>query len=298
MTLRFTAVAASRHALNVLRSADVRGGEIHSAYRRTINLRFAADQLVSLHGGRGLVAPFGIALGRRFDSPAFERIAPGLRAAVADGLVRIPEAGLEVALTEAAVWEPRARPASLTPAAASRHAEILTAILLQHESPDGLAALVDGSDATPLLRRARPSAVRLAEGLAQRGGALLLAGAEPLLGLGPGLTPSGDDFLAGFLGTAVVALPDAVRLLHEVGAQLLSLAETKTTLLSRAFLAHALTGALAPPIDALAAAILEGAGRESVARAAQAAAALGHTSGMDMLAGMVFALRSIGQATP
>jgi hypothetical protein len=298
MTLRFTAVSASRHALHVLRCANGRGGEVHSAYRRTINLRFAADQLVSLHGGWDLVAPFGIALGRRFDSPGFERISPGLRAVVADDLVQIPVAGLEVALAEAAVWEPQARPAPLPPAAAACHAEVLTAILLQHEDPDGLAGLVDGGDATPLLRRARPCAVQLAEGLSQGDTSALLAGAEPLLGLGPGLTPSGDDFLGGFMGTALLALPDAAPLLQAAGHEMLRLAQTKTTLLSRAFLAHALRGALAPPLDALLATILEAAGRESVAREAHAATTLGHTSGTDMLAGMVFALRGLGQAAP
>jgi hypothetical protein len=298
MSLRYKAVAATRHALNVLRSADGRGGEIHSAYRRTINLRFPPEQLVSLHGGQNLVAPFGIALGRRFGSPAYEKIGPGFRAAVADGLVRIPEAGLEVVLAEAAVWEPKARPVSLPSPAAARHAEVLTAILLQHEDPDGLAGLVDGGDATPLLRRARPCAVQLAEGLSQGDTSALLAGAEPLLGLGPGLTPSGDDFLGGFMGTALLALPDAAPLLQAAGHEMLRLAQTKTTLLSRAFLAHALRGALAPPLDALLATILEAAGRESVAREAHAATTLGHTSGTDMLAGMVFALRGLGQAAP
>src|SRR5574341_46318 len=98
MTLRFTAVSAGQHALKVLRSAHGEGGEIHSAYRRTINLRFRTDQLVSLHGGQELHAPFGIALGHHFGSPAFERLAPGLRALAADGLLRIPDTGLEVAL--------------------------------------------------------------------------------------------------------------------------------------------------------------------------------------------------------
>ena len=298
MTLRFQAVAASQHALNVLRSADGRGGEIHSAYQRTINLRFPSDQLVSLHGGQKLVAPLGIALGLPLRSPAFERLTRGLQVVAGGGSLRIPETGLEVALEGAAVWEPQALPRALHAAAAGRHAQDLASVLLQHENPAGLAGLVDGGDATPLVRRARPSAAQLADGLARFDAALLLAGAEPLLGLGPGLTPSGDDFLAGFLGTAVLALPHAAPRLREVGAQVLRLAEARTTLLSRAFLAHALDGALAPPVDALAAAILSAAPRETVARAARAASGLGHTSGMDMLAGMVVALRGLGKAAP
>ena len=203
-----------------------------------------------------------------------------------------------MALEGTPVWEPKARPLALGPAAAGRHAEHLTSVLLQHESPDGLGRLVEESYATPLLRRARPSASQLSKGLALRDADLLLAGAEPLLGLGPGLTPSGDDFLAGFLGLAVLASPDTAPLLRKVGRGMLRLAEARTTLLSRAFLAHALVGALAPPVDALAAAILSGAPRQAVAQAARAASGLGHTSGMDMLAGIVLALRALGRRSP
>jgi len=298
MTLHFTAVTASRPALHILRNAGGHAGEIHSAYRRTINLRFPGDHLVCLHGGRDLVAPFGIALGRDFDSPAFERIAPGVRVVPADGTLRIPEAAVEVAIGRAAVWEPEARPRPLGSDAAARHAEILEAVLLQHDNPDGLAGLVDGADATPLLRRARPCAERLQQALARRDISGVLAAAEPLMGLGPGLTPSGDDFLAGLMGTALLAEPPAGPLLRAVGPQLLRLAETRTTLLSRAFLAHALEGVLAPPLDALAATMLDGADRPALARAARAACTLGHTSGMDTVTGMVFALRALAQAAP
>lgn len=298
MTLRFTAVVASQHALHILHAADGEGGEIHSTYRNTMNVRFPGDQLVCLHSGRELIAPFGIAVGRRFHSPAFERIVPGIRVQAADDVLRAPDVGLEVTLGGIPVWEPRARPMSLAPEAAARHAEIPEAILLQHDNPDGLAGLVNGADGTPLLRRARASIGDLTEGFARRDTARLVAGAEPLLGLGPGLTPSGDDFLAGFLGTAMLAWPSAAALLHDAGRQVLHLAESRTTLLSRAFLAHALRGVLAPPVDALAAAMFEDAGQPAVARAARSAASLGHTSGLDTLAGMAFALRSLAQVGP
>lgn len=297
MILHFTAVAASRHALDILRYANGDGGEIHSAYRRTINVRFPGDRLVCLHGGQELVAPFGIALGRGFDSPAFERIPPGVRVMAAEGTLRIPVLAVEITLAGVAAWEPKARPVGLGADAAARSAEVLTAILLQHDNPDGLAGLVDRLDATPLLRRAGPSSEQLMEALALRNSTCVLAAAESLLGLGPGLTPSGDDFLAGFLGTALLASPSAAWLLRSVGPEILDLAETRTTLLSRAFLTYALRGSLAPPVDALAAALLESTGRSAVLRAAQAACALGHTSGMDTVTGMVFALRTLAKGT-
>ncbi|HEY7675995.1 MAG TPA: DUF2877 domain-containing protein [Candidatus Methylomirabilis sp.] len=296
MTLHFTAVIASRNALDLLDAAAGRGGEIHSTYRNTINVRFPGDQLLTLHSGRKLLAPFGIALGRRFHSPAFERIAPGTPVETAESLLRIPEAGLELTTAGAPAWEPQALPVALPPPAARHHAEILEGIVRRHAHPDGLAGLVDPGDTTPLLRRARSSAAALMEGLARGEPSLLMAGAEPLLGLGPGLTPAGDDFLAGFLGMAVLASPAAMTLLRDTGTALLSLASKQTTLLSYAFLREAIQGVLAPPVDALAAAILHGAEPKALAHAALGAAGLGHTSGLDMLAGMIFALRCLGGA--
>jgi hypothetical protein len=296
MTLHFTAVAASRNALDLLHAAAGRGAEVHSTYRNTINVRFPGDRLLTLHSGRKLIAPFGIALGQRFRSPSFERIASGTPVDTAEGILRIPDAGLEVSAAGARVWEPKALPMSLAPAAALIHAEVLAGIVRRHDHPDGLAGLLDAADTTPLLRRARPSVSTLVEGLARGEPSLLMAGAEPLLGFGPGLTPAGDDFLAGFLGMAVLASPAALTLLRDTGSTLLALAGKQTTLLSHAFLREAIQGVLAPPVDALAAAILRGAEPKALARAALGAAGLGHTSGLDTLAGMIFALRSLGGA--
>ncbi len=295
MTLQFTAVVASQNALQLLQAAAGRGGEVHSTYRNTINVRFPGDRLLTLHSGRELIAPFGIALGQRFRSPAFEKIARGTAVVTAEGTLRIPDAGLEISAAGARVWEPKALPVNLFPPAARRHAEILTGILLRHDNPDGLAGLVDAADRTPLVRRARSSVNTLVEGLTRGESALLMAGAEPLLGLGPGLTPAGDDFLAGFLGMAVLANPAALALLRDTGGPLLRLARQETALLSYAFLAEALQGVLAPPVDELAAAILQDAEAKVVAHAAQGAAALGHSSGLDTLAGMVFALRTTAE---
>jgi hypothetical protein len=216
----------------------------------------------------------------------------------ADGVLKIPDTAVEITLAGTPAWEPAAGPGHLAAGEAARHAESLAAILLQHDNPEGLAGLADDGDATPLLRRARPGVEQLVESLARRSPAGVLAAAEPLLGLGPGLTPSGDDFLAGFLGMALLSAPSAAPLLQGVGPCILDLAETRTTLLSRAFLAHALRGALAPPLDGLAAAMLDGADRSAVARAARAACTLGHTSGMDTVTGMVFALRALAQDAP
>jgi Protein of unknown function (DUF2877) len=112
------------------------------------------------------------------------------------------------------------------------------------------------------------------------------AGVGALVGRGPGLTPSGDDALAGALlvahalGTGT-ALADAVR------ARLAA-----TTAVSAALLDAAADGYAARPVVMLVdAAVADDA--EAVRRALPAVLAIGHTSGADTVTGIRAALDSL-----
>lgn len=108
-----------------------------------------------------------------------------------------------------------------------------------------------------------------------------------LVGRGPGLTPSGDDALAGALLVAHAlraprALADAVR--ARLGA---------TTAVSAALLGAAGDGFAAHPVVALVDAVLVG-HVDATARALPDVLALGHTSGRDLVSGVLCALRVLG----
>ena len=159
-----------------------------------------------------------------------------------------------------------------------------------------IPALAAGGDVTvlptetldPLLRPAVRAVAALAEWLCRwshsvDGAVPPPRRAEILIGLGPGLTPSGDDFLAGAL-IALRALADhsAARCLAE---WTLSLAATGTGEISRAHLVCAAAGVGAGALhDALAAIAAPDLAR--LAERLAAVAALGHCSGWDAVAGM------------
>ena len=110
-------------------------------------------------------------------------------------------------------------------------------------------------------------------------------GLAALIGLGPGLTPSGDDFLGG----AMIAL----HLLGEPGLanRLGGIVETTaTTAISAAHLAAAAEGSGSAPLHAALGAILAG-DIGSIPEALQDVARIGHTSGFDALAGAVTVFR-------
>jgi Protein of unknown function (DUF2877) len=111
------------------------------------------------------------------------------------------------------------------------------------------------------------------------------AAAGRLLGRGPGLTPSGDDVLAGFLIGATAFGLDIT------GARqaICRLARDRTTTLSAALLWHAAQGECIGELAALADAV---GGRGGPEPAARRVLAVGHTSGAALAWGLVAAAQA------
>lgn len=143
----------------------------------------------------------------------------------------------------------------------------------------------------PLQRRATHALTMLEEGWNQGDAESAASSATRLLGLGPGLTPSGDDFLAGLLATLKwfeqyprrQHAPHVDRVMAEV---IVREAQARTTTLSSQLLAHAANGLLYEPAMTLGAALLTGQ-TNALRPAAQQLFEIGHTSGTDMAMGML-----------
>lgn len=119
--------------------------------------------------------------------------------------------------------------------------------------------------------------------------------AEQLVGLGPGLTPSGDDVLAGLLVTlrglgAAVGAGRAVWLADWLAATVTYDARTRTTPISATLLHCAARGEASPEIVA----VLRGvAGQQPLEPALHRLHQLGHTSGSDLAEGIAIGLRAV-----
>ena len=143
--------------------------------------------------------------------------------------------------------------------------------------------------ADPLLRRA--AAVLAAFFAICRAGDIAGATAAlaGLIGLGPGLTPSGDDVVAGIL--AVLAWTQATDLKRgELVSVTQAFADQHTNRISARLLRHAGAGNIYAPALALGAALLAGDPAAVVAPARQLFT-LGHTSGVDLAVGLLAGLR-------
>jgi hypothetical protein len=162
---------------------------------------------------------------------------------------------------------------------------------------DGIARVaLTGAASLPvsaLERMARAPIVRVREWLGTR---LERPLREPtpldLLGLGTGLTPSGDDLLCG----ALIALHaiGQVEAAGDLSAGISTAAGLATSPLSAAFLRAAAEGQGSEPLHETIIALLE---NRSIARPLEAVARIGHTSGWDALAGAVLVLRAFTSMT-
>ena len=158
---------------------------------------------------------------------------------------------------------------------------------------EGLALLLRPDDTIALPHvagAARAPARQLANMARDRSaqpGAIDIDLLTPLLGLGPGLTPSGDDFLGGAL--IALNLLALTPLRDTLWQTLLPIAATATGDISRAHLAAAAEGFGSGALHALLDDVMTGRAETVTARLA-AVAAIGHTSGWDALAGAVAVL--------
>jgi hypothetical protein len=202
-------------------------------------------------------------------------------------------------LAGAALWHPPPLTGPRNPADLTRGTAGLAAAAATRAPAEGLGRLIPRL-ATGAARDAGPPDPPLL-GLAWRGivplldwleAALAAASGAPspppaeaasLVGLGPGLTPSGDDLVAGML--LALQAEGRADLARSLAGWALPLARERTTIISRAHLACAAAGEGAAALhDTLAA--VRAADRRRLAAGLDAVAAIGHTSGWDALAGI------------
>ncbi len=155
----------------------------------------------------------------------------------------------------------------------------------------------------PLLRAAEPG-IRslfdwLKKGLAGAAGDLACASTaheiQGLIGLGPGLTPSGDDLLGGCM-IALHALGQE-RIAQALGHLVLTQAPERTTTVSLAHLRCAAEGQGAEALHDTIRVLCAGS-NEGFRLCLDRIAAIGATSGWDALAGVYLALRALLEARP
>jgi hypothetical protein len=268
---------------------------IHSAFRSVLNLRVNGESnLLTLITSVDGDLPQGIRLDAHDFSFADFRV--GDFAICRDGILQFVSSPLTVQLSAARRWKCDLPALKFDPAdpavfaawmfiwdALNAHqrrskVEIVAEELLAKSTMGGVSRKA-GEAVRALLNATRtydahPSAI------------------EMLIGLGSGLTPSGDDLLVGYLAGLWCKVQDEskhIQFVSELGKTIIQ-HSARTNDISDTYLYHAAQGQVSSRLADLAEAICRGRNPEQLNKVAQAAFNVGHSSGMDTATGLLIGL--------
>jgi hypothetical protein len=261
-------------------------GVIHSVFDQACNIRLDDGRLLTLLTPRLGNLPHGV----RIDTPAgfgfAKHLAIGGPAGCRANVLRM--AGLSIDVGTAKAWQAELPPAggNLSVPQVARAWRTAWRMLGRGRPRAGDAQVALLSRAVDrrglrLARAARHLRVDEAE-RAVRG----------LIGCGPGLTPSGDDLIVGFLaGLWRTAGDDPARdTFRRALCAAVAAAARATGEISQVYLTHASCGRFAEPMATLAARIGDGAPLGEIEQVTAAALGVGHTSGGDGVLGLLLGL--------
>ncbi|MEG1491408.1 MAG: DUF2877 domain-containing protein [Oscillospiraceae bacterium] len=267
----------------------VKSGTIHSVYNKTINI-LCGDNLLSLQSRGTPRSPLTLETNCIPQELWNMNIAPGIDAEISAQGIRVK--GIFFDFDFASVWNANLTEMLPDNSAPERPISIdfLCSCLRELMPVGGFAdlALPDGSLWKSSLSAQAASHIlsRCHELLLSRNWDYAALKAADLLGLGEGLTPSGDDFLCGMLAaTDMLGTKDAqlarASLVRELRPSL-----SKTNDISAAFLDCAINGYFSNAVISLAC----GGNAQSVTNDFSK---IGHSSGADTLSGIIFLIGSL-----
>jgi len=161
--------------------------------------------------------------------------------------------------------------------------------LMRIGAPQGFAAMLAGRPPGFPLDRAAFRVRELAQSFDDNDVEAVYDAGLPLLGLGPGLTPSGDDLVGAalFVRRSIAGSPAAAKRWSGVAGRLIDAAQLRSHAIGAALFRDLAVGQSFAPLHRLAVILAAAAGQAQAIDAARALAAIGHSSGWDMLAGFI-----------
>jgi len=262
--------------------------EVHSAFPSAANLRlFRRRLLLTLVTIGEADLPQGI----RVDTPegfSFEELRQGERVTCRNGILHCEQAPLTIDLRPARRWkcDLPALTADMKEPTSLAAWQLVKNMLEERQFTAGNWLTAGFVAATHRISERVPE---LVEATRRYDLDAAVAAFVALFGLGPGLTPGGDDFLVGFLAglwCAAGGRTERAQFLSGLGKAVIHLSR-RTNDISRTYLVHAARGQVSSCLVALANAICRGDRSDHLIETAVAALQVGHSSGMESVSGLL-----------
>jgi len=277
---------------------------IQSLFDSSLNLRLEhEDRLITILISDHYDLPQGIRLDEKIP---LHSLTVNLRAASRGGILRFNSSPLTIDLRGASVWEGKI-PALTHPIEQAwsitwrvlneqqrlKNTELIADDLFKSRSlhsPFGQRAGL-AEQGSLLTRKLSQPVMQLIAAAERLDSQTAKDAAQKMIGLGPGVTPSSDDVLIGFLaGLHSTAGIDPIKhaFIQSFG-EALSILSKETNEISRTYLHHAIHGQFSSSMIALLDAINDGE-EEQLLSSAKTAMRVGHSSGMDSVTGLLIGL--------
>ena len=271
---------------------------VHSVFHSAVNLKpIGKNRLITLLALGETDLPQGI----RLDTPngfSFEELPVGIRGTCRGGILNLENFPLTVDLRKAKYWENNLLNLNadmINPKVVTAWQSAWQALnARQINSESELVArdlLSQASKKSILIQRTSKSLHNILVATQQCN---LIDDDEigALIGLGNGLTPSGDDILVGYLAglwCTVNGKRERLDFLSALSDTVIRLS-VRTNDISQTYLYHAAKGYVSSRLVALANAVCTGLDLQKVHECTESAMQVGHTSGMDAVTGLLMGL--------
>jgi len=267
---------------------------VHSVFDHAVNLELEGREgLVGLIAEAKALTPYAVSV--RMDRPFSETcIRAGMAAAVESGLVSIKQAGFELDCSAARTIDLSLDSIPIAPVKTSHGAqtESILTILREADAGESLVPFATGIGGNHFTNFLSPRFRALSEAIHAEDTRVAAATAERFAGCGMGLTPSSDDLLCGYLATKWMLAREQGRAERKhLYSTVAAAAAKKTSRISATFLLQCGEGLVNLYCYDLFSAIFTQEDEEATRAAARRVLAIGSTSGVDILTGVVLALQ-------
>lgn len=290
-------------------SQTLLSGQIHSVFDHAVNCTYQDNGWMTLLTDEAAIGPMGLVI--RAQNFRIMPLLPGMKLELGRGRLVIPEAGVSLALKDTPDWNPVfgeiRNPVGLTE---QRERLLkLEAWIRRNGNLAGIANILDTMELPGRSRKLRSDmelnafgqfALERVDEFSRALGTLdperIREKARAIIGFGPGLTPSGDDFLAGVFASLIAFGPQLKlkrRLILSLIGGIADEAVGRTTRVSEEMLKHLASGRMTRRMTTVQEALLCSDGPD-VGTVLTELGKMGETSGTDHSLGVLTAYRVLG----
>lgn len=285
----------------------------HSVFEHAIYMHDGEEGFIRIIKDKDFIGPSSIVISG-MENISFKSldIEANTQVELVNDKITSKEGSFSLHLSNASIWQQPALPEDtkiISVEEVNLNLRILKDIIYTAPSKEGLVPLLESVERLGPLEvfvkkqkpstseKARPYIDALMWGIFSGDIQSVKKSTEPILGLGPGLTPSCDDFLAGLLLSLNIAggsifrnEPNTIKFFTLVSESIAELAKEKTTIYSQSFISEASAGEGPKSAVDLIHLIISNS-PEKVSEISKELISFGSTSGADIAIGIYYGIR-------